>query len=260
MIAESLAANFIDHQSPGRQYPVEKGYFRSKLLVTDTFTNPLIAASSPLISILERLHLVPELPPIETLQQDIAHEFKAFYSRFHSHDYSEEFQLLANYLLAATADEILGKTYLKIIGEVQNFKAFTPISQSGIGPEQYFFDIIQHLLSAPEQFLDLIELAYFCLLIGFEGKYHLQTDGRLYLDNLIENLFQTSQKHRSHKKYKLFKSYVLKAPAKKHSLSPKAIMAIAIGLVFGLGIASQAIVQHQMSNILTQNLLFMENS
>jgi type IV/VI secretion system ImpK/VasF family protein len=260
MIAESLAANFIDHQSPGRQYPVDKGYYRSKLLVTDTFTNPLIAASSPLISILERIHLAQEVPPILSLQQDVAHEFKAFYSRFHNHDYSEEFQLLANYLLSATTDEILGKTYLRLNGEVQHFKAFTPISQSGIGPEEYFFEIINHLLSAPEQFLDLIELAYFCLLIGFEGKYHFQSDGRLHLENLIDNLFHTIQKYRSNKKFKLFKNYVLKSSTQKTQLSTKAWIGLAAGLVAGLIMMSQVVIEHQMTEILNQNIMYMENS
>lgn len=260
MMAESMATNFINHALPGSQLPTETGYFRSKLLVTDTFTNPLIAAASPLISILERLHFAQELPPVETLQQDIAHEFKAFYSRALSHDYSEEFKLLANYLLAATTDEILGKTYLRLEGQVQNFKAFTPISQTGIGPEQYFFDIIQQLMSAPEQFLDLIELAYFCLLIGFEGKYHLQTEGRMNLDNLIEQLFHTIQKYRSNKKHKLFKTYVLKPHVNKSALSGRGILGLAIGMLVGLGLMSQFIIQQQISKIISRNQILMENS
>jgi len=260
MIAESMATHFLNNSLPGSQLPVETGYFRSKLLVTDTFTNPLIAAASPLLSILERLHFAQALPPVENLQQDIAHEFKAFYSRGQTHDYSEELKLLANYILSATTDEILGKTYLRLQGEVQNFKAFTPISHTGIGPEQYFFDIVTQLMSTPEQFLDLIELAYFCLLIGFEGKYHLQAEGRTRLDNLIEQLFHTIQKYRSNRKHKLFKTYVLKNQTSKRGLSTGKIIGMAMGTLIGLGILSQVIIQQQMSRIISKNQILMENS
>ena len=126
MIAEQLSASFIKQESPIQQFPVEKGYFRSKILVTDAFNNPLIAAASPLISILERIQIASSLPDISILHQDISHEFKAFYSRFHRHHYSDEFHLIANYLLCATTDEIIGKSYLKLYGEL---KELTPLPQ-----------------------------------------------------------------------------------------------------------------------------------
>lgn len=254
MIAEQLSASFIKQESPIQQFPVEKGYFRSKILVTDAFSNPLIAAASPLISILERIQIASSLPDISILHQDISHEFKAFYSRFHRHHYSDEFHLIANYLLCATTDEIIGKSYLKLYGELKEFNAFTPISNHNLGPEHYFFDIVNYILTLPEQFLDLIELAYFCLLIGFEGKYHLQTDGRLILDNLIENLFQTIQKLRTNKNHKLFKNYILKQNISKNKISNKKIVMLIGTLLLTLGIISHFLIQYQTDTIIHQSL------
>jgi hypothetical protein len=259
MITESLSANFIKHQSPLHQYPIEKGYFRSKLLVTDAFTNPLIAAASPLISLLERIHIATELPELQILHADIKHEFKAFYCRFHRHHYSEEFHMLANYLLCATTDEILGKSYLRLDGQPRHFSAFTPPSNNEIGPEKYFFEIIHHIINHAEQFLDLIELAYFCLLIGFEGQYHQQTNGRVYLDNLIETLFQTIQKLRTNKKHKLFKTYVLKNNLSKSKISIKKIIIILTCGVLSLLIFSQLYIQIQTENVLNQTSFNLES-
>jgi type VI secretion system protein ImpK len=250
MITESVSANFIKQLSTLQLYPVEKGYFRSKLIVTDAFTNPLIAAASPLISLLERIHIAAELPELQILHENINHEFKAFYCRFHRHNYSEEFHFFANYLLCATADEILGRSYLRLNDEPMHFKAFTPPSSKDIHPEQYFFEITHYVITHAEQFLDLVELAYFCLLIGFEGQYHQQTNGRVYLDNLIENLFQTIQKHRTNKKYKLFKTYVLKNNLSKSKISAQKIL-LALGIsVLTLFFLSQYFIVYETTKTL----------
>ena len=259
MNAENLSAIFIKQEHLIQQFPVERGYFRSKLIVTDAFSNPIIAAASPLISILERIQIATKLPDLDTLHHDITHEFKAFYSRFHMHHYSEEFHFLANYLLCATTDEILGKSYLRMEGEEKFFKAFTPVSHNNIGPEQYFFDITNYIMTLPEQFLDIIELSYFCLMIGFEGKYHLQTDGRNTLDNLIENLFQTIQKLRTNKKHKLFKNYVLKNQLQKTKISTKKITLIILASIISIGIGCQFYINYQTKEILMNHVAFMEN-
>lgn len=259
MNAETLSALFIKQESLIQQFPVESGYFRSKLIVTDAFSNPIIAAASPLISILERIQIASKLPELDALHQDITHEFKAFYSRFHRHHYSEEFHFLANYLLCATTDEILGKSYLRMQGEVKIFNAFTPISHNNIGPEHYFFDITNYIMSLPEQFLDLIELSYFCLMIGFEGKYHLQADGRIVLDNLIEHLFQTIQKLRTNKTHKLFKNYVLKNQLQKTKISTKKITLLILTSVIGIGIGCQLYINFQTKEILMNHVTFTES-
>lgn len=231
MLAETLSATFIKQIAPVQHFPVELGYFRSKLFVTDSFTNPLIAAASPLISLLERMNIATQLPEIASLHEHIQHEFKALFSRLQAQHYSEEFLTIANYLLAATTDELLGKNYLRLSGEIQSFKAFTPISIDNIGPQEKFFLILNQLLIEPAQFLDLIELTYYCLLIGFEGKYHHQNQARIELDNLIDNLYQLIQKNRSNQKHKLFKNYILKSHGHEKSYSfKKLVLSILLSL------------------------------
>jgi type VI secretion system protein ImpK len=258
MLAENLSASFLKQLTPNKPYALELGYFRSKIFITDSFTNPLIAAASPLISLLERIHIAQELPNIEELQSDIHHEFQAFFSRLQQHAYSDEFYALANYLLAATTDELLGKSYLRLHGSIQTFSAFTPITQDGIGPEEHFFSIIAHLLHDPGPFLDLIELSYYCLLIGFEGKYHLEHNGRLILDNLTETLFQTIHKHRANKQHKLFKNYVLKTGQDTKKQSRQKILIITTLSIFCLILGSQFWIKYQTQKMLQASPSTME--
>lgn len=259
MLAESLSATFIKQISPIQHYPVELGYFRSKLFVTDSFTNPLIAAASPLISLLERLNIATQLPETVMLHEHIQHEYKAFFSRMRAQQYAEEFLTIANYLLCATTDELLGKNYLRLSGEIKSFKAFTPITLDNIGPQEQFFNILNQLLLEPEQFLDLIELTYYCLLIGFEGKYYHTNHARIELDNLIENLFQIIHKYRSNQKHKLFKNYILKNHAQDKNHGVKTLILSLLLSLASLSVISILWLEHEAHLLLQQQQASLES-
>lgn len=258
MLAETLSATFMKQIPPVQNLPIELGYFRSKLFITDAFTNPLVAAASPLISLLERINIATQLPLIEELQADISHEFMAFYSRLQRLHYSQEFFSIANYLLCATIDELLGKNYLRLHGDIQSFKAFTPITLDNINPQEHFFNILNQLLTDPEQCLDLIELSYYCLLIGYEGKYHLDNNGRATLDNLIETLFQTIQKYRTNKTHKLFKNYILKADTSPKKIHFKKLILAAGICLLSIAVLSQFWFKQEASALLEETAVSLE--
>lgn len=198
---------------------IPKGYFRSKLFATNSVNNRLLAAASPLLSLLERLCVSPTLPDINEARKNFEHELYAFNSRLTNNRYSQEFIAIAHYLLYATIDELLGKNYLRVFNDNIKFQAFTPSSSDNLGPEKQFFNIIEHLEESPIQYLDLLELAYYCLISGFEGKYYAATNGRQALDNLIEELHQLITKNRVHKPHQLFKTkYDVQQKTKNYKL------------------------------------------
>lgn len=205
MAAELYSGTLVSQITDSGKQHLPKGYYRSKLFIFTSATNPIVAAASPLLSLLERLNVSPTLPPIEEIRQSIEHEIHAFYSRLTSQQQEEESVAIARYLLCATIDELLGKNYMRIEGKPAEFRAFTPSSHSEEGPQQRFFLIVDYLKERTNQYLDLLELAYYCLITGFEGNWHTRADGRNALDNLIEELYQLIQVHRVPKPYKLFK-------------------------------------------------------
>ena len=138
----SLVSNFTVSDTPR----IPKGYFRSKLFVTSSTTNPLVAAASPLLSLMERLSLSPTLPKIDDIRDNIEHELCAFHSRLAGQQYASEFIVIADYLLSATVDELLGKNYLRLYNEPAEFKSFTPASLDNIEPQSRFFEIIDFII------------------------------------------------------------------------------------------------------------------
>ncbi|MBA2709323.1 MAG: DotU family type IV/VI secretion system protein [Tatlockia sp.] len=204
MAAEQLSVSFVSRLSLPGAHKMPQGYFRSKLFIAPFTTNPIVAASGPLISLLERLCIAPSLPSISLIRENIEHELHAFHSRLNAKASSEEIDAIAYYLLCATIDELIGKNYLRLYGTAAEFQAFTPLSHDEKGPQERFFEIVNYIKQNPNQYLDLLELAYYCLITGFEGEQHGRADGRQVLDNLIEELFQLIKQHRVHKNYRLF--------------------------------------------------------
>jgi type IV/VI secretion system ImpK/VasF family protein len=211
---------------------VPQSYYRSKLFVSAYTTNPLVAAASPILSLMERLCLSPTLPPIEIIRENIQHEIFAFHSRLISQKYAHEFIVIANYLLTATIDELIGKNYLRLFNKNAEFQAFTPPSIDGIEPQSRFFEVLHFIKKRANQYLDLIELAYYCMITGFEGEQHVRADGRQTLDNLIEELYQLIQQHRVNKPHRLFKLQ------EKLTKEPKTHKPLTIAILIAIGIIS----------------------
>lgn len=210
MTTEPMAVSLAQRLSFTGNLAAPQGYYRSKLFIVPFTTNPLVSAAGPIFSLLERLCVSTSLPALSNIRENIEHELRAFHSRLSGKNYTEEFDALAHYLLSATIDELVGKSYLRVYNISPKFKAFTPFSYDTVGPEQRFFDIVAYIKERPHQYLDLLELAYYCLITGFEGIQHGKVDGRHNLDHLIEELFQLIQQNRVNKTHQLFKKSQVK--------------------------------------------------
>lgn len=229
---------------------VPEGYYRSKLFIAPFSSNALVAASGPLLSLLERLCLSPSLPSVEDIRDSIQHEVLAFHSKMNTSQYPEQLINIAQYLMSATIDEVLGKSYMRVYQITAIFKAFTPLTHDHAKPEERFFEILNYIKERPNQYLDLIELVYFFLILGFEGHYHLKPNGRQALDNHIEDLYQIIQRYRFNKPHRLFNENSVPKTVKKNY--NKAIFAVimALSLVTIAFFTSHFILENKAKRIL----------
>lgn len=225
------------------------GYFRSKLFSSNAASNPLVAAASPVLSILERLCVSQTLPAVDNMRENLEHELFAVHSRLVNQQSSEDTIALAYYLLSATIDELLGKNYLRVYGQPTAFKAFTPSNANDLGPESQFFIIITHLKDHGSQYLDLLELAYYCLIAGFEGEQHLRTDGRQVLENLMEDLHKIIQRHRIYKPQLLFKTPNPTLKESNHYRPFITTIMLSLSLLTAMYIGSQRLLDYQANNV-----------
>ena len=45
-------------------------------------------------------------------------------------------------------------------------------------------------MSNPAKYIDLLEVMYICLSLGFEGKYRIQNRGKMHLDTIRDGLYK----------------------------------------------------------------------
>lgn len=251
MQAKSCSTSLIHQFSEPGALKTQPGYYRSKLFSTPTTSNPFLAAAGPLFSLLERLGTTHTLPPIDIVWDNLDHELKAFQSRLETFECANELAAIAQYLMHALIDELLGKNYLRVFEKPTEFPAFTPSSHDDVGPEKRFFELVQYVKARPNQYLDLIELAYYCLISGFEGEHHMNANGRQTLDDLIETLHQLVKENRVSKPVRLFttppKNTTKKAVDHKPWIKTTAL---ALAGILGAYLLSQAVLEHKAKNIL----------
>ncbi len=253
MQAASCSTSLITQFTKPGALKTQPGYYRSKLFSTPTTSNAFLAAAGPLFSLLERLGTSHTLPPIQTAWDNLEHELKAFQSRLSSFECAEELAAIAQYLIHATIDELLGKNYLRVFEKAAEFSAFTPPSADETGPEKQFFELVDYIKVRPNQYLDLIELAYYCLISGFEGEHHVSTTGRQTLDNLIEELHESIQKNRVQKPVRLFTEPKPSETETRVDHKPWIkSTCLALGMLLGAYFLSQALLEHKAKTILTE--------
>lgn len=262
MATEQYPASLVSRLSISEQRMVPEGYYRSKLFIAPFSTNALVAAAGPILSLLERICLSPSLPPVEQIRDNIEHELCAFHSKLDASKYTPDVISIAHYVLSATIDELLGKNYLRVHHQATEFKSFTPLTSDGAPPQQRFFEILNYLKERPNQYLDLIELIYFCLIAGYEGECHLKADGRQVLDNYIEELYQLIQEYRFSKPHRLFNENPLPKTVEKDYRPTIIVTIIAISMVALAFFTSQILLESKAKTVLMGHtqLAMMDNN
>ncbi len=161
-------------------YPSETAYYRSRLFTAKGGVNPLVTAAQPLLCLSERLR-GQQLPDID-INNHISHEIRAFESRANQLNYAKETIHVARHIIDVVLNEFIDR----------------PAS------DNHFFEILQKAKIDPANHIDLLELMYICLRLGYQGHYQTLENGRIILDDLCEEIYQLIRKQRGDEKIELF--------------------------------------------------------
>ncbi len=160
----------------------------SRTFEVDVALNPLVAAAAPLLTTATALQEQPDPPNLSDLYQLLCHEIKVFENKSHGLGYRSPVILAARYFLCAFIDETLLSAAWgeKSLWSEQNLlKTFQRESWGG----ERFFVILERSFEDPKPHLDLLELAYLCLSLGYEGKYRNKPKGHHELAQWMDRLY-----------------------------------------------------------------------
>lgn len=231
---------------PGHQYssislnrePIAEpgSLHKSQAFEIKVATNPLIAASAPLLTIATQLHEQFTTPNLYELHTKLCNEIKAFENKARSLNYRSTVILAARYFLCALIDEtILTTTWGEnsLWQEKNLLKTFQRETWSG----ERFFLILERSLEDPKPHLDLLELGYLCLSLGYEGRYRHRTRGHYELGQLIDKIYYLIRDERGEFSKRLLIAPTSKPKAHKSHHRSLPIWLITSIVIVGLGLS-----------------------
>ncbi len=162
---------------PPERYHIERGL------------NPLVTAAAPLLSLLSKLRNAPSHPDVNGLRRRMEDELRVFESRAVSAGGDQESVFAARYALCTVIDETVLNTPWGSSSAWSTESLLILFHKEAWGGEK-FFQMLQRMLKDPARHLEMLELMYICLSMGFEGKYRILEGGNRTLEQILDSVYR----------------------------------------------------------------------
>ena len=128
--------------------------------------NPLVQAASPLLLLAGQLRRHLAVGDVAGLRRHALDEIRRFEERRAAAGVPSEVVLAARYALCATLDEAVLSTPWGAQSEWAQQSLLVALHREAWGGEK-FFDMLDRISPDPARHIDLLELQYLCLAVGF---------------------------------------------------------------------------------------------
>lgn len=164
--------------------------------------NPIVEAAGSLLAVLAELKLPDIYCDSDKLRRKLFTQIKEFEHTAKLKGVPAMNVLIARYLVCAVLDEAV--LYLPS-SEQSDWASQSLLStfHEDAGGGEKFFSIMERMSQDPVMNIDVLELIYICLALGFEGKYRVMDGGTEQLRMLRESLYQRIQLQRKREKQPL---------------------------------------------------------
>jgi type IV/VI secretion system ImpK/VasF family protein len=215
--------------------------------------NPLVDAAACLFSIMGKLKNAHSSHELHKLHDDLMHEVQLFQDTAKSHGYGSEYILVSRYAVCATLDDIITHTAWGSESQWHQQSLLAAFKQDTGTPER-FFVILERLIKDPHLYIDVMELMYLCLSLGFKGHYRA-LEQQPQLEQITQSLYKRIRAYRGDFS-KLLSPFPIRPtpqqpPAKSEPDWLVILLAATIGLLLIIGIR---FVLHNDANPIYQEL------
>ncbi len=157
--------------------------------------NPLVHAASTLIAVFEKTRQSVSHGDVGGLHQRLASEIKLFENKMKELRIQPEVILSARYCVCTALDEaVLNTPWGSESGWSQ--RTLLSIFHNETAGGEKFFQILERMREYPAENVDILELLYIFLSLGFEGKYRVVHRGRDAIEQLRDDLFSSIRRQR----------------------------------------------------------------
>lgn len=160
----------------------------------DVGLNPLVQAASGVLLLAGRVRgsLQGDVP---ALRRQAAEELRRYEDRARQGGVANEIVLAARYALCATLDEAVLSTPWGAQSDWAQQSLLISLHREAWGGEK-FFEMLERIQQDPARHIDLMELQYLCLSMGFAGKYQVQERGHARLAEIQNDLYRRIRQQR----------------------------------------------------------------
>jgi type VI secretion system protein ImpK len=157
--------------------------------------SPLVAAAAPLLQLLARLRNTMSQPDSGDLRERATREIKRFEDTARARQIPMDQLRPAHYALCASLDDVVLATPWGSQGAWAQRSLVSTFHQEVRSGER-FFDVLSQLRQNPGGFLPVLELMYFCLSLGYMGRYRLSPRGPAEIDKIREDTYAVIRRQR----------------------------------------------------------------
>jgi type VI secretion system protein ImpK len=151
--------------------------------------NPLVQAASPILLLTGQLRGTISAMDVSGLRRHALEEIRRFEDQARASGVRNEIVLAARYALCAGLDEAVLSTPWGAQSEWAQHPLLVALHREAWGGEK-FFEMLDRISVDPARHIDLMELQYLGLALGFTGKYQMLNRGHEQLADLQQDLYR----------------------------------------------------------------------
>ncbi|MFN3483123.1 type IVB secretion system protein IcmH/DotU [Rhabdaerophilum calidifontis] len=185
--------------SPPPLHPAPRQPGQAMILKRDVPVAPnenlLVEAAGPILLLLGRLRASLMHARFADLMDQVASAIEAFEKSVRAEGVGAETARDATYALAATADDIVQNIPSEDRQIWTQYSMLSRFFGERVGGVR-FFELLDRAKADPHANVDLLELMYVCLSIGFQGIHRTAGGGAAALQSIQRNLYETLRRVR----------------------------------------------------------------
>ena len=157
--------------------------------------NPIVNSASTLIAVFQKTRNTASHADVAGLHQRLTNEIRDFQLQLQKLEVKPEIVISARYVLCSALDEIVLNTPWGAESHWPQKTLLTVFHNETSGGEK-FFQILDHMRQTPSENMDMLELMYILISLGFEGRYRFADRGRDALEQVRDELFSIIRNYR----------------------------------------------------------------
>jgi type VI secretion system protein ImpK len=191
--------------------------------------NPIVDAAGYLFSVIGKLKNIKSYRQLNKLQNELIQEINVFQETIKALGYNSEYTIVCRYVLCATLDEIISYTAWGNQGQWESYSLLSAFKQDKQHQDK-FFSILERAIKEPSLYIDLMELMYLCLSMGYKGQYRTTEHSQYQLEQITNSLYKHIRAYRGS-----FSKTLSPTPLKSPKISVKAAAPqrkVSLGFIF----------------------------